>query len=140
MSLKPFSPSRDEFVEILWDNIIPDQFNQFRQNNPEEVLEYGLYDYGSVMHYEVSAFQKSAGLNTIRGKVRETQEPCALLLILVICARASYCYVDKKIKFAFFSSEMRLLWPERRNECDRFGQAQEHVQLPVTAAFANIIS
>ena len=85
MSLKPFSPSRDEFVEILWDNIIPGQEPQFERNNPSEVLEYGLYDYGSVMHYEDYAFQVSSDVKTIRGKVRETQIPCALLLILVIC-------------------------------------------------------
>ena len=42
---------------------------QFEKNDPNEVLNYGPYDFGSVMHYPDWAFQASAGLKTIRGKV-----------------------------------------------------------------------
>ena len=68
-------PDRDEYVDIHWDNIIPDTQTcyscNFRKEDASDVMNYGPYDYGSVMHYEWYAFQKQAGLKTISGKVKK---------------------------------------------------------------------
>ena len=60
---------RDKYVEILWDNIIDGYESQFYKNDPSEVLGYGPYDYGSVMHYPDWGFQTAWGLKTINGTV-----------------------------------------------------------------------
>ena len=43
--------------------------SQFYKNDPSEVLGYGPYDYGSVMHYPDWGFRNSGGVKTIIGKV-----------------------------------------------------------------------
>ena len=72
-------PDRDEYVDIHWDNIIPDTQTScyscnFRKEDASDVMNYGPYDYGSVMHYEWYAFQKQGGLKTISGKVEKNPE------------------------------------------------------------------
>ncbi|XP_055599259.1 zinc metalloproteinase nas-4-like [Uranotaenia lowii] len=48
---------RDEWVQIVWDNIQPGRENNFRLYGPEVVSHFGTdYDYGSVMHYSSTAF------------------------------------------------------------------------------------
>ena len=62
-------PDRDQYVDILWDNMNPKWKSQFSRRDSSEVLGYGPYDYGSVMHYGAGAFATSNGLRTIKGKV-----------------------------------------------------------------------
>ena len=38
----------------------------------------------------------------------------------------------------FSFPELRLFWPEERNECGGYRQAQEHVQLPLTWECTNL--
>lgn len=48
---------RDNFVEIIWENIIPGMEHNFDKVNPETTSQYGVpYDILSVMHYPGWAF------------------------------------------------------------------------------------
>ena len=66
---------RDDFVDIIVDNINdPEKVERnFAKKNPANVLDFGPYDFGSVMHYRATAFLKEEleGTNkkTIVGKV-----------------------------------------------------------------------
>ncbi|XP_013195309.2 zinc metalloproteinase nas-4 [Amyelois transitella] len=56
---------RDEYVEIVWDNIKEGLEHNFAKYNNDTVTDFGVpYDYGSVMHYPGGAFSKN-GNNTI---------------------------------------------------------------------------
>ena len=45
-------PDRDQFVEILWENIEPGANSSFKINSPNEVNSWNIYyDYTSVMHF-----------------------------------------------------------------------------------------
>ncbi|EAT33220.1 AAEL011550-PA [Aedes aegypti] len=49
--------NRDEYVEIVWENIQPGTENNFRLYDADTVSLFGTdYDYGSVMHYSSTAF------------------------------------------------------------------------------------
>ncbi|XP_029720896.2 seminal metalloprotease 1 [Aedes albopictus] len=49
--------NRDEYVEIVWENIQPGTENNFRMYDSDRVSNFGTdYDYGSVMHYSATAF------------------------------------------------------------------------------------
>ncbi|CAK1548297.1 unnamed protein product [Leptosia nina] len=51
---------RDEFVEIIWDNIKSGHEHNFEKYNNDTVTDFGIpYDYGSVMHYPSVAFSKN---------------------------------------------------------------------------------
>ncbi|XP_070501172.1 low choriolytic enzyme-like [Chironomus tepperi] len=59
---------RDEFVDILWENVEKDEFSQFDKVNPKRFKNFGTpYDYYSVMHYDSKAFTKN-GKRTILPK------------------------------------------------------------------------
>ena len=58
---------RDNYVEILWDNIYSSTQHNFRKLTSSEILVNGFgvsYDYGSVMHYGAYAFSRN-GRKTI---------------------------------------------------------------------------
>jgi len=57
---------RDDFVEILWDNIEPGQKGNFNQNNALQT-DVGTYDFDSIMHYGPRSFGKK-----VNGKRRQT--------------------------------------------------------------------
>ncbi|MGM8838787.1 MULTISPECIES: M12 family metallopeptidase [Thermus] len=57
---------RDEYVEILWDNIVDEYRYAFDKLGLKGRLQ-GAYDYDSVMHYSARAFSKNGQL-TIRPK------------------------------------------------------------------------
>uniref|UniRef100_A0A182QCA5 Metalloendopeptidase n=1 Tax=Anopheles farauti TaxID=69004 RepID=A0A182QCA5_9DIPT len=51
---------RDEFVEIVWDNIEDGKEHNFNIYNSDTVTDFNVqYDYGSVMHYSATAFSKN---------------------------------------------------------------------------------
>lgn len=61
---------RDNYVEILYQNIVPAMHNQFKKEGDNVVSHFGgSYDLSSVMHYSANAFSKN-GKMTIRVKVR----------------------------------------------------------------------
>jgi len=61
-------PDRDEFVTIMWDNIIERNKFNFNKYNRGTIDSLGTkYDYGSVMHYGGRAFSKN-GRPTIVAK------------------------------------------------------------------------
>ena len=68
-SVVKFPPLRDNFVDIIWTSIATGQSN-FIKRSSSNVLNYGPYDYGSVMHYGGRAFSKDDKSLTI-----ETKDP-----------------------------------------------------------------
>ncbi|XP_044733274.1 zinc metalloproteinase nas-13-like [Chrysoperla carnea] len=58
--------NRDDYVDILWDNIKPETFINFSKYNSNKVNDLNFdYDYASVMHYSMRAFAKNRNLITI---------------------------------------------------------------------------
>lgn len=48
---------RDEYVQIIWENIQAGTQNNFASYNASAITQFGIeYDYGSVMHYPRTAF------------------------------------------------------------------------------------
>ncbi|KAL0119849.1 hypothetical protein PUN28_007937 [Cardiocondyla obscurior] len=61
---------RDEYVDILWNNIAQGHAHNFNKAVPEVTHAFGVgYDYGSVMHYSSTAFSRNNQLKTIVPKV-----------------------------------------------------------------------
>lgn len=51
------APERDEYVEIIWDNIEDGLAHNFNKYEDNYVNNFGVeYDYSSVMHYGPTAF------------------------------------------------------------------------------------
>ncbi|KAJ7379142.1 hypothetical protein OS493_017640 [Desmophyllum pertusum] len=62
-------PDRDNYVEIVWDNIKEDQKHNFRKYSHGSIDSLGVpYDYGSIMHYGKRDFAKLPWQVTIRSK------------------------------------------------------------------------
>ncbi|XP_019641075.1 PREDICTED: zinc metalloproteinase nas-6-like [Branchiostoma belcheri] len=69
-------PDRDNWVEVLWDNIEPDLHTAFDKYGKAEIDSLGVeYDYGSIMHYPFNAFPRSPGLETLRALQTVHQQP-----------------------------------------------------------------
>jgi hypothetical protein len=97
---------RDEYVEILWENIQPGMEHNFNKYGPERISQYGIeYDYGSVMHYPPGAFSindqptiiaiKDIGGETMGQTVRLSDKDIARL-------NAKYCpVIDNRPKNLF---------------------------------------
>ncbi|CAH1233803.1 TLL1 [Branchiostoma lanceolatum] len=69
-------PDRDNWVEVLWDNIEPGLDVAFDKYGKAEIDSLGVdYDYGSIMHYPFNAFPRSPGLETLRALQKVTQQP-----------------------------------------------------------------
>jgi len=47
---------RDEFVKILWDNVVPKAHGNFAETNSVRGRDVYKYDYASIMHYKHDAF------------------------------------------------------------------------------------
>ncbi|XP_045760976.1 seminal metalloprotease 1-like isoform X3 [Maniola jurtina] len=59
------SPDRDDYIDVLWENIIKPSRHNFRKYNSLAVSDFGVgYDYDSVLHYSRKAFS-SNGLDTL---------------------------------------------------------------------------
>ncbi|XP_053697328.1 zinc metalloproteinase nas-14-like [Sabethes cyaneus] len=59
-------PDRDEYVEILWDNIEPEFRQNFLKGSYDYMETFGLpYDYRSVMHYPTYAFARPGTTETM---------------------------------------------------------------------------
>ncbi|XP_042908025.1 zinc metalloproteinase nas-4 [Parasteatoda tepidariorum] len=65
---------RDDFIEIIWSNVIKDKEINFAKSFPEasNFLKFP-YDYQSVMHYDAYAFSVSPRLPTMRPKQPRTR-------------------------------------------------------------------
>nr|QNH72377.1 toxin candidate TRINITY_DN11973_c0_g1_i1 [Pachycerianthus borealis] len=69
-------PDRDDYIEIIWDNILPGWENSFQKSHDDTVATLGLpYDYSSIMHYPASAFAKVSWMPTIVSKRPFIGEP-----------------------------------------------------------------
>ncbi|CAH0722479.1 unnamed protein product, partial [Brenthis ino] len=57
---------RDDFVEIIWENINPGKEHNFAKYTIDTVTDFDVpYDYGSVMHYPKTAFSKNGNKTII---------------------------------------------------------------------------
>ncbi|XP_078357411.1 zinc metalloproteinase nas-6-like [Oculina patagonica] len=62
-------PDRDQYVEILWDNIKEDAKHNFNKYSHGMIDSLGSpYDYNSIMHYRKRDFAKWPWMTTIRAK------------------------------------------------------------------------
>ncbi len=62
-------PDRDNYVDVLYDNIIPGYENNFEKIDPSDTDSHGVgYDYNSIMHYNKNYFTLFNGLDTLRAK------------------------------------------------------------------------
>ncbi len=69
-------PDRDDYVQIMWDNIDKQKHINFQIYNDVIDLKSG-YDFESIMHYEFNAFAKSKELTSI--KPLDSSIPLSLL-------------------------------------------------------------
>ncbi|XP_066998537.1 zinc metalloproteinase nas-13 [Anabrus simplex] len=54
------APDRDNYVTVVWGNILTGHEHNFKKYGTDTVTEYGVeYDYNSVMHYSAYAFSKN---------------------------------------------------------------------------------
>ncbi|XP_017047085.1 hatching enzyme 1.2 isoform X2 [Drosophila ficusphila] len=61
-------PDRDEYIEVLFENIKPEMEYNFDKQDAKNVSGFGVpYDYDSVMHYAYNAFSKN-GEPTLRAR------------------------------------------------------------------------
>ncbi|KAK3603705.1 hypothetical protein CHS0354_023311 [Potamilus streckersoni] len=68
-------PDRDNFIEILYNNVQPNMRIWFNKYSTQEVNQLTVpYEYSSVMHYGVTAFSSDGKLPTIRAKLPEQEE------------------------------------------------------------------
>ncbi|KAK3606326.1 hypothetical protein CHS0354_041961 [Potamilus streckersoni] len=67
-------PNRDDYVEIITENVQPGMLDQFTKYTSQIVDQMNVpYEYSSVMHYGVTAFSKDGVLKTIRVKYPEKE-------------------------------------------------------------------
>ncbi|KAK3602503.1 hypothetical protein CHS0354_022371 [Potamilus streckersoni] len=67
-------PNRDDYVEILTENVQPGLLDQFNRYTSQAVDQMNVpYEYSSVMHYGVTAFSKDGVLKTIHVKYPEKE-------------------------------------------------------------------
>ena len=62
-------PDRDDYVDILWDNIIVEKQEQFNKYTTLDIDTRGVpYDYISITHYGPYDFRTKPGLETLKAK------------------------------------------------------------------------
>lgn len=67
---------RDEFVEIVWENVLSGHEHNFKKYSTKRVTDFNVtYDYDSIMHYSRKAFTKNGDI-TIRSLVSEFHSNC----------------------------------------------------------------
>ncbi|XP_055948180.1 uncharacterized protein LOC129981378 [Argiope bruennichi] len=60
-------PDRDDYVEIIWENIKEKHKQNFEKNSQDEVQNGSIgYDYNSIMHYGENNFAKNRSIPTIK--------------------------------------------------------------------------
>ena len=67
-------PDRDNFISVMWSNILPGYNNQFtKYAEMDGRLLNTPYDYGSVMHYRGTAFSLAPGVPSMLSRIEESQ-------------------------------------------------------------------
>ncbi|XP_078589981.1 zinc metalloproteinase nas-7-like [Branchiostoma floridae x Branchiostoma japonicum] len=68
-------PDRDDYVEIIWDNILIGKGYNFKRQDASLIDSLGTsYDYRSIMHYGSNVFGRGYGKQTIKTKDASKQD------------------------------------------------------------------
>jgi len=65
---------RDDYVNIIWDNIDPDQRFNFEKHSKVVGTDTGPYDFGSIMHYGPTAFSANGEKTIVRKDGKDFEE------------------------------------------------------------------
>jgi hypothetical protein len=65
---------RDDYVDIIWDNIDPDQRFNFEKHSKVVGTDTGPYDFGSIMHYGPTAFSANGEKTIVRKDGQDFEE------------------------------------------------------------------
>ena len=64
-------PDRDQYIEVIRDNILPGFESNFEKKEEDEVDSLGVgYDYNSIMHYDSDFFARFPGFYTLIARDR----------------------------------------------------------------------
>ena len=104
-------PDRDEYINVLTDNIANSRLSQFEKLSEEEINSLGVgYDYNSIMHYDHDAFG-SNGKTTLQahdptipiGKAVELSDLDVLQAnLLYQCGKLTRCLLQFAYKFVVY--------------------------------------
>ena len=62
-------PDRDDYIDVLYSNILPNYLKNFEKLNPDITDDFGVgYDYNSIMHYNYDYFARLSGTTTLNAK------------------------------------------------------------------------
>ncbi|KAK4876540.1 hypothetical protein RN001_009046 [Aquatica leii] len=96
--------NRDDYVTILYENIIKGEEFNFQKYTSNYVTDFGLpYDYGSIMHYPRKAFSISYYLDTIVPKDPTAVIGEATQMSAIDLAKIKAIYLSEKEIFAEIS-------------------------------------
>ena len=85
-------PDRNQYIDVIYDNIIDGQESNFRKFQPGQTNTLGLgYDLQSIMHYRRNTFSID-GSDTIRAKVPTTSFGVSRQLSPLDIAKANALY------------------------------------------------
>ncbi|XP_052737244.1 seminal metalloprotease 1 isoform X2 [Bicyclus anynana] len=95
------SPDRDDYIDVLWDNIIKPARHNFRKYNTLVVSDFGVgYDYDSVLHYSRKAFSSNGQDTLIPKKLgAEIGQRIGLSEKDVLKLNKMYCDADSNLLF-----------------------------------------
>lgn len=87
---------RDRYVDVLWENILPEYWMQFQTVPEDWIHEYrgAVFDFDphSIMLYSSTAFAKAPGLTTLKSKGRVRLQPSQDVLSRLDKERLYYLY------------------------------------------------
>ncbi|GFN94343.1 metalloendopeptidase [Plakobranchus ocellatus] len=85
-------PDRDNYIEILYQNVSPHMRIWFNKYSSKEVNQRDVpYEYSSVMHYGITAFSKDGESQTIRAKDKDKEKTIGKVFLKELA------YTDVKI-------------------------------------------
>ncbi|XP_061382920.1 uncharacterized protein LOC116765720 [Danaus plexippus] len=89
------SPDRDEFIDVLWDNIIRQARHNFRKYDSLSVSDFGVgYDYDSVLHYSRKAFSSNGQDTLVPKNGADIGQRIGLSEKDIVKLNKMYCDVD----------------------------------------------
>ncbi|XP_045132543.1 hatching enzyme 1.2-like isoform X2 [Portunus trituberculatus] len=85
-------PDRDEHIDIITENIIPDYIGNFRKQSADNTTFPFRYDYNSVMHYGSNFFSFNLNKPTIVPKVKGAKIGQRIMMSKLDCLKLNELY------------------------------------------------